>query len=194
MPHGTTTLQGLLDEANYERPEVYADLLRHACERLRALARKGLRGFPALQRWVEDDDVLQNALLRLHKSLDAVKPPTVKEFMGFAALQIRRELLDLNKHVFGKEGVGANHHTDGTGEGTANRGSGDVPVGWDRFHDLTEALPDEEKQVVDLLFVHDMTQEEAAAVLGMSVRTVKRRWLSARVRLGEVLWPERDGS
>lgn len=188
MSSSTTALQRLLDEAAYGKPEVYDELLRHACERLRTLARKRLRGFPDLRRWAGTDDVLQNALLRLHKALAEVKPPTVAAFFGLAALQIRRELLDLSKSVFGPEGIGANHHTDGNGAVLA--GQGEMPTTWGRFNELTELLPEDERQVVDLLFIHEMTQEEAASVLGVSLRTVKRRWLSARTRLGERLGQE----
>lgn len=188
MSSSTTALQRLLDEASYGRPEVYDELLRHACERLRILARKRLRGFPDLRRWAETDDVLQNALLRLHKSLAEVKPPTVAAFFGLAALQIRRELLDLSKSVFGAEGVGANHHTDGSGAILASQGG--MPTTWGRFNELTDSLPEDERQVVDLLFIHEMTQEEATSVLGVSLRTMKRRWLSARTRLGELLGQE----
>jgi RNA polymerase sigma-70 factor (ECF subfamily) len=50
-----------------------------------------------------------------------------------------------------------------------------------------EALPDEEREVVGLLFYEQLTQQEAATVLGVSLRTVKRRWLSARCLLREKL-------
>jgi RNA polymerase sigma-70 factor (ECF subfamily) len=191
MRASTTSLQRLLDDAAYGKPEVYDELLRHACDRLRVLARKRLRGFPDVRRWAETDDVLQNAMLRLHRCLTEVKPPTVAAFFGLAALQIRRELLDLSKSVFGPEGIGANHHTDGNGAIVADQGV--MPTTWGRFNELTESLPEEERQVVDLLFIHEMTQEEAAGVLGLSLRTVKRRWLSARTRLGEVMRVEQDG-
>jgi RNA polymerase sigma-70 factor (ECF subfamily) len=48
-------------------------------------------------------------------------------------------------------------------------------------------LPDEEREVVNLLFYGGLTQQEAARVLGVSLRTVKRRWQSARCRLYEKL-------
>ena len=59
-------------------------LLFRACDRLRVLAGKGLSGFPALRRWVETDDVLQQAMLRLHRSLQQVRPSTVSEFFALA--------------------------------------------------------------------------------------------------------------
>ena len=187
----TTTLQRLLDDASLQRNEVYDELLLRACDRLRVLAGKGLRGFPALRRWVETDDILQQAMLRLHRSLQEVRPPTVGDFFALAGLQIRRELHDLHRHHFGPEGVGANHHTDGHGKWADDVNGpllavaeyAEMPVGWDRFHDLVETLPDEERAVVDCLFVSELTQEETAQVLGVSPRTVKRRWQSARIRL-----------
>jgi RNA polymerase sigma-70 factor (ECF subfamily) len=40
---------------------------------------------------------------------------------------------------------------------------------------------------VGLLFYEGLTQEEAATVLGVSLRTLKRRWQSARCRLHDAL-------
>ncbi len=191
MHAGDTTLQRLLDDACLNQPDAYRELLLRACERLRLLARKRLKGFPALRRWVETDDVLQQAMLRLHRSLKEMKPATVKDFFALAALQTRRELHDLQRHHFGPEGDGANHHTDGAGKAADDEGGqllaaaedAEVPVGWDRLHELVESLPADEQAIVDLLFIHDLTQEEAAQVLNCSVRTVKRRWQEARIRL-----------
>ncbi len=54
-----------------------------------------LRDYPRVKRWEDSDDVLQNALIRLLQALAAVKISTAKDFYALAALQIRRELLDL---------------------------------------------------------------------------------------------------
>ena len=58
---------------------------------------------------------------------------------------------------------------------------------WSEFHLLVESLPEEEKDVVDLLWYQELTQEDAAKLLDISVRTVKRRWQSARIKLYEAL-------
>ena len=183
MTANTTALQKLLNDGNLGNDEVYEELLVRACERLRMLARRKLWGFPALRRWVETDDVLQQAMLRLHRALQQVRPSTVGEFFGLAGLQMRRELHDLHRQHFGPHGVAANHHTD-SGSGLLNAADdAEMPVGWDRFHTLVEALPDEERAVVDCLFLNELTQQETAKVLGLSLRTVKRRWQSARIQL-----------
>ena len=183
----TTAMQRLLDAPSLTNEGVFNELLLRASERLRVLARRKLRGFPALRRWVETDDVLQQSMLRLYRALKQVRPATVGEFFGLAGLQIRRELHDLHRHHFGPHGVGANHQTDGESRLPAVAEDTEMPVGWDRLHQMIEALPDEERAVVDLLFVSELTQEEAAQVLGVSLRTVKRRWQSARLRLGAAI-------
>jgi len=50
-----------------------------------------------------------------------------------------------------------------------------------------DKLPEEQKEVVNLLFYEGLSQEEAAAILNISVRTIKRRWQEAKLRLHEEL-------
>lgn len=70
-------------------------------------------GYPNLRRWEQADDVFQNSMVRLHRAMAEVPVESVRHFFNLAAVQVRRELLDLAKHHFGPEGGGANHHTDG---------------------------------------------------------------------------------
>ena len=67
-------------------------------KRLSRLARKMLRSYPGVRRWELTDDIVQNAALRLWQCLDAVKPASVRSFINLAAVQIRRELIDLARH------------------------------------------------------------------------------------------------
>jgi RNA polymerase sigma-70 factor (ECF subfamily) len=111
---------------------------------------------------------------------------------------MRRELLDLAKHHFGPEGAAANHHTDGQGRAADDEAGPlqqepapaeepDCLDDWCEFHTQVEALPDEERQVVNLLYYQGLAQEAAANVLGVSVRTLKRRWQAARLALAQAL-------
>ena len=43
------------------------------------------------------------------------------------------------------------------------------------------------RAVFDLLWYQELTQAEAAALLGVAVRTVKSRWLNARLRVQQEL-------
>ena len=52
------------------------------------------------------------------------------------------------------------------------------------------ALPEEEREVFDLLWYQGLPQAEAADLLHVNVRTIKRRWLSARMKLQDALQGE----
>jgi RNA polymerase sigma-70 factor (ECF subfamily) len=172
------------------------ELICRSLERLRRLTRKMLRSFPKVQRWEQTDDVLQNALLRLQKALAQIKPESARQFFGLAATQIRRELIDLARHYYGPEGLGANHATDGIHPGPnaqplyERAASPDGPLGftdWNAIHEQVEGLPAQEREVFNLLWYHDLSQAEAAVLLGISERTVGRRWRSARLLLHKAL-------
>lgn len=48
-------------------------------------------------------------------------------------------------------------------------------------------LPEEQREIVNMLFYEGLTQDEAAAILGISIRTLKRRWQETKLLLGEKL-------
>jgi RNA polymerase sigma factor (sigma-70 family) len=169
-------------------------LLRHYGQRLTLLTRRMLGDFQRVRRWAETDDVLQNALVRLVGALRSVKPQTSRDFLALATLQIRRELIDLARHYYGPEGIGANHasggHDDSQNPQPADKS--DVRhepsslAQWTELHEQIGALPDEEREVVGLLFYQGLSQAETAEVLGVSLRTVQRRWHDALVKLHRV--------
>jgi RNA polymerase sigma-70 factor (ECF subfamily) len=172
-------------------------LLNLASERLTRLARKMLKGFPRVKRWEETDDVLQNTLLRLHRSLAEVRPASTVEFYRLAAVSIRRELLDLAKHYYGPQGLGANYASIERRPEASTSSPGLAPPaededtarleGWANFHQQVERLPNEEREVFDLLWYQQLSQAETSRLLDVSERTVKRRWAAARLRLHEAL-------
>lgn len=192
-------LQALIDRTLTGDTAAHDALLDHACDRLLRLTRKMFHGYPNLRRWEQTDDVFQNSMLRLHRALAEVRVESVRHFFNLAAVQVRRELLDLSKHHFGPEGAAANHHTDGQpaddegGTLSTRAGEPDDLSGWTEFHALVEKLPADELEVVNLLYYEGLTQEEAAKVLGVSFRTLKRRWQSAKLRLHEGMNRDREG-
>jgi RNA polymerase sigma-70 factor (ECF subfamily) len=191
----TVLLQGCLDRFRAGEAAAVDELFRHVSGRLERLTRKMLRGFPGVHRWAQTDDVLQNASLRLLRALQEVRPGTVREFFALSAQQIRRELIDLARHYFGPQGLGARHASkDGAGRSPAPGVEPIDPsadparlIDWQEFHELIQQLPDEEREVVDLLFYQELPQAEAAALLGVSIRTVQRRWQSALLQLHDRL-------
>jgi len=185
----TQRLRDLLDLARQDQVDARNEIIEHACERLRVLTRKMLKNYPRVKRWSETDDVLQNAMIRLHRSLAEIQPETPRQFYGLATTQIRRELIDLARHHYGAQGNGANHHSDG-GETVGKQIGGGEPESlesWSRFHEAVENLPEDQREVVNLLWYEAISQPDAAALLEISLATLKRRWQSARITLGQLI-------
>jgi RNA polymerase sigma-70 factor (ECF subfamily) len=189
----TTEAQRLLDQHRHGDPAARDRLIALAQERFLVLARVMLRRNPQVARWEQTDDLLQAALLRLHRSLAEVKPESVRHLDNLAAAQIRRELIDLARHYHGPEGPGAHHHTDGADPQrrlNSQPGADGPPEsleGWTAFHQAVESLPDEERAVTELIWYRGLTHAEAAQALGVSTKSIQRRWVSARLALRDAL-------
>ncbi len=195
----TVVLQGVLDRLKAGDISARNELINCACERLNRLVRKMLNDYRGVRRWEETGDVFQNAMLRLCRALSTVTPDSPRDFYRLAALQIRRELIDLARHHYGPMGGGANHASQAP---ASPNQSGITPPAyeaadlsqepgrlalWTEFHRQVDLLPDDERETFDLLWYQELTQLEAAAIVGTSDRTIKSRWRSARLKLHAAL-------
>ena len=133
---------------------------------------------------------------RVHRSLAQVHPEGVRHFDNLAAAQIRRELIDLARRYHGREGLGAHHHTDVAGpDGRLAQVAEpsrrpDSLEEWAAFHEAVERLPEEEQQIMDLLWYRGLTHAQAAEALGVAAKTVQRRWASARLMIRDAVGGE----
>jgi RNA polymerase sigma-70 factor (ECF subfamily) len=193
----------LLDRLAAGDPTARDELIAATNKRLIPLARKLLGGFARLRRWEQTDDVLQNALLRLHRSLEQTAPSDPRRYFGLAAAMIRRELLDMARHYYGPHGPAAHHASRGRAsraKPSSTRSSRPAAAPdsadprrqaeWTEFHRLVDRLPAAEREVFDLLWYHGLSQKAAAEVLQVSLRTVKRLWQSARLQLHALMHGE----
>jgi RNA polymerase sigma factor (sigma-70 family) len=186
----TAQLQGCLDRLRLGEATARDELVRHACKTLERLTRKLLKNYPGVHRWAQTDDVLQNALIRLLAALQDVQPATVRDFYALSSLQIRRELLDLARHYFGPRGMGANHASRLGGESRQDplaqvpeRAASATEVLWCELQEQIGTLPDEDREIVNLLYYQELPQAEAAALLNISLRTLQRRWQTIILKL-----------
>lgn len=171
------------------------EMLSRAGGRLETLARKMLRDYPKVRRWEQTGDVLQEALIRLDRALRQAPPTDARHFLRLAALQIRRTLIDLARKHQGPLGIAARHESacvwpqnDGEGpERFVDETGPDSLEDWTAFHEAVERLSEAEREVFQLLWYHGLSQLEAAEILGVDARTVRRRWVAARVSLGRLL-------
>jgi RNA polymerase sigma factor (sigma-70 family) len=193
-PFKTPTLHDLLDRMRVGDTAAVDELLRRVCGRLERLARKMLRKFPKVSGWAETGDVLQSAVLRLLRALRAVRPSSTRDFYGLAAEQMRRELLDLARH-FRRRG---SNQTDPSPDDSQadDRDPPDPAPGpadldrWTRFHQEVEQLSIKERETVGLLFYHNWKQADAAKLLQVNEKTIRRWWQSALRKLRHVLQEE----
>ena len=190
-------LQSLLKLAADGDERAADELIAVAQQRLFRLTRRMLRNYPHLRRWEQTDDVFQNAVMRLHRSLSKVRPDSPARFFGLASTQIRRTLIDLARHHFGPEGQAAKHETKG---GTASNDGGDPVQGkpdiheepetldsWARFHEAVESMPGDERDVFQLVWYGGLPQKDVAAILGISLPTMQRRWYRSRHFISDAL-------
>lgn len=182
-PQHTDQLQHLLDQHQAGDASACEALLQHSLERFHKLACRMLHRQMDLRRIDQTDDVLQKALIRLHGALQSVKPPDVRAFYGLAARQIGWVLRDLarDKATDVVSYSGFVPEVEDPDDGPHNL------LEWSEMHEAIAALPEHEREMFDLLFYEGLSQEEAAAVLETSVRTVRRRWQRARLLLDQLL-------
>lgn len=188
---GTTKLlQGCVERFAGGDAAARDDLITFACGRMEQIAQRMLRRFPQVRRWDETGDVVQNAAIRLYRSLGSVTPRDAQGFLGLAAVHVRRELLDLARKYAGPESHAANRETncqlvDGVYRAKVEHVPDDAEAReqlgrWTALHEAAGRLPAEEKELFDLVWYMGLEQQEAAEMLGCSVRTIKRRWDSVK--------------
>ena len=188
-PDGADTLK---DGSPLQIPMDCSKLIQQSSSSLVRITRKMFHLFPMLRRWEQTDDIFQNAMIRLYRALQTYQVESPRHFLNLAAVQIRRELIDLVRKYKAESNFAANHHTDSFALQNSfvisEQAEAFVDLEkWSEFHLLVESLPEEEKEVVDLLWYQELNQEDAAKLLNISVRTIKRRWQSARIKLYEAL-------
>jgi RNA polymerase sigma-70 factor (ECF subfamily) len=174
----------LFDRYRAGDPDGLNRLLGHVYDRFGHLARQMLRRYPALRPHVETGDVLNQGMARLLDALRTVKPESLTHFLRLGAVQLRRELVDLARRFLGRAPGPADDPAAVLDRQPDPGGEPPTLAAWAEFHVKVGRLRDELRAVVDLHFYQGLTLEEVARQLGVSERTVKRRWRDAKLALG----------
>jgi RNA polymerase sigma factor (sigma-70 family) len=185
--------------SNWDDPAARARLIAVLHDQLRAKASLMLRqDFPRFGGATETQSIVDRALTEVleaaSNSPDNVRPNNANHFIEIVGMHMRFRLLKLakeaQKYVLAGDAVAASHDGD-TGPRCSEEWRQDRaqlartydPVTlakWGEFHTAVTALPVEERRVVECLWYLDMTQAEAAEVLGVQPRQVCRLWARAR--------------
>ncbi|MFK7819432.1 MAG: sigma-70 family RNA polymerase sigma factor, partial [Planctomycetaceae bacterium] len=169
-------------------------------QQLERLSRRILASFPAVANHEQTHDVLNEGCIRLAEALRKTTPTSKLHFFRLAAMQIRFTLIDLKRHYYGPRGYGANVIAQGRlGSDTSQIGSCVTPscqtmdparlAEWTDFHRAVEKLPEQLRVLFDLLHYSDMSQREAAELLGVSENTIQTRWQRARMQIARQVPP-----
>jgi RNA polymerase sigma factor (sigma-70 family) len=175
-------LQELLARCLQDDEAARQELIHCAYERLRCLARVILNeSFPRLKTppaLLETTDVTNEMALAMYQVLVEIKPETVRDFFRLAAQRIRWLLLDR-----AKQSDRALRHLRATRPADEPAEGYDPPARLTALYRQIDELPENEREVVDMLYFHGLSQVEAATMLGVTERTVRRYWTAARLKL-----------
>jgi RNA polymerase sigma factor (sigma-70 family) len=167
---------------------IIRDLIDRAVRRLRLLCSNLLhRSYPRLTQPplnLQTDELLSGVVERLLVALRKVRPATVRQFFALANQHLRWELNDLAHRLdklpapaaLVEEGIAASPNSD----------SCLTPDGR-RMWEAIDGLPEDEREVFDLVRIQGLTHGEAAGLVGVSEKTVQRRLNRARLLLTERL-------
>lgn len=179
----TAAVQQYLDALNNLRGDDAAEpviraLLSRAVDRLHMLCGHLLHTrYPRLTRGpmnLRSEEMLSAVVERLLKAMRVVRPQSVRQFFALVNQHMRWELNDLARRLdeqsrdaeLRESKVQARPRPPINPEPSANL---------TRILDAIEALPDEEREVFNLVRVQGMTHSEAADVVGVAVKTIQRR-------------------
>ena len=180
--HTTAVVQRYLNDLADVRGDspaepIIRELLAGAVNRLHVLCSSLLfRSYPRLARPplnLRSDELLSAVVERLLKAMREVRPQTVRHFFALANQHMRWELNDLARRL--DERAAAVELRDSLVPAPAESSASQVSPNARRILDVIGGLPEDEREAFNLVRVQGMTQPEAAAVLGVSVKTVQRR-------------------
>jgi RNA polymerase sigma factor (sigma-70 family) len=122
------------------------------------------------------NSVLAEVYGRLRKAMESenVRPQTAREFYGLAARNIRWQIQDMiRKPSHGQSEEGVLENLAGSRGMTTELLDREK---WRRFWTAVDTLTPADREVFDLIWIHGMSQYEAADALGISRNQVDTVW------------------
>jgi RNA polymerase sigma factor (sigma-70 family) len=174
----TLEIQHYLDALAADSPAepVVQALLDRSVQRLHQLCATLLhRNYPRLTRPplnLQSDEMLSLLVERLLKALREARPTTVRQFFALAGQHTRWELNDLARRLDAQPRAG--EFNDALVPAAVDSDSCLSPAGR-RIIEAIDNLPVEEREAFDLVRIQGLTHTEAAELLGIAPKTVKRR-------------------
>jgi RNA polymerase sigma-70 factor (ECF subfamily) len=199
----TAVLHGQMARALTGDAEARQRLLELTRHRLMRHARRFLHGrYARLQPLEQTDDVVQQLYLKILQNedrfwvnADGEPVRSLAEFFGHTSAWMRDVLCDLLRKAYGRDDNrpavlpldGGSSDAGPRHEPGSSTLDGEKLRRWTEFHEAVARLPDDLRAVFDLLWYQELSQAEAAELLGIAVPTVKLRWMKARLQVQQTL-------
>ncbi len=189
----TASIQRYLDElANLESDSpvepVVSTLLARSAQRLHMLCASVLyRSYPRLTKppfSIEAEDLLGAVAERMIKALRQARPQTVRQFFAMTNQHIRWEMNSIARRL---DEQAKNVELNSALAPSQESSGAELTPNARRILEAIENLSDEEREVFSLIRIQGMTHSEAAAILGVSTKTIQRRLNLSLVLLTETL-------
>jgi RNA polymerase sigma factor (sigma-70 family) len=123
---------------------------------------------------LESEEMLSAVVERMMKAIRVVHPGNVRQFFALANQHIRWELNDLARRL-DEQTRAEELHESAVAPARVEQSTSQTGPNTARIMAAIESLPEDERETFCLVRVQGMTQEGAAEVLGVSVKTVQRR-------------------
>ena len=133
---------------------------------------------------LQPDEMLSAVVERLLKAMRSARPQTVRQFFALVNQHMRWELNDLARRL--DHQPAAVEVSEWMVPALPSSGSELTPAGR-RMLEAIDSLPEEEREVFELVRVQGLSYSQAAGVLGVSAKTVQRRLGRSLILLGKEL-------
>jgi RNA polymerase sigma-70 factor (ECF subfamily) len=128
--------------------------------------------------------MLSAVVERLIKAMREVRPQSVRQFFGLANRHMRWELNDIARRLDEQSAIVGLQES---GVAAPESSGSVISINTRRMLEAIESLPEEEREVFELLRIQGMSYAETAQVMGVSESTVHRRLNRGLVFLEEKL-------
>ncbi|HUB27186.1 MAG TPA: sigma-70 family RNA polymerase sigma factor [Tepidisphaeraceae bacterium] len=134
---------------------------------------------------LQPDEMLSSVVERMLKAMRSVRPQNVRQFFALANQHMRWELNDLARRLDKQQC--AHEVRDSQVAAPAQSSISQLSPSARRILETIEGLPADEREVFDLIRIQGVSQPDAAAVIGVSVKTIQRRLNRALLLLSDRL-------
>lgn len=183
----TLHLTSLLDGVRRGDLACQQALFAKLYDRLVLLIDKVLYSFPQARQRHDTNSLAHDLYLALVDAFASGHiPEDGKAMIAFAAHRLRWLLLDEARKMKRRRTEQVAVPEEGHEQG-ASSWNPELLARWTEFHQQVDALPDEQRQVVEMHLYLGLTQAEVSEQLGLSPKAVSRLWLAASVRLASFI-------